>query len=187
MTWLVVTKILKFQVPDSFCYNLSACSTAGIIACVGFKVNRLKICWNIMVCDCCRCYLYSLATGEFVLDEGGSFFVCVCQKLSLMFLPCLYLFQKFIMIRFIFNFIFIQLMLRRYGDALTCLNFFEFVLIYLQYHTMRNVLFMAMTEFKEVQIFTLSRLMLLMIRCSVLMLLFLSTLYHCVPAYFLVR
>ncbi|XP_021892482.1 uncharacterized protein LOC110810583 isoform X5 [Carica papaya] len=80
-------------VPDSFCYNLSACSTAGIIACVGFKVNRLKICWNIMVCDCCRCYLYSLATGEFVLDEGGSFFVC--------------------------------------------------------YHTMRNVLFMAMTEFKE--------------------------------------
>ncbi|XP_021892484.1 uncharacterized protein LOC110810583 isoform X7 [Carica papaya] len=84
---------IDHKVPDSFCYNLSACSTAGIIACVGFKVNRLKICWNIMVCDCCRCYLYSLATGEFVLDEGGSFFVC--------------------------------------------------------YHTMRNVLFMAMTEFKE--------------------------------------
>lgn len=137
------------QVPNSMCYLELDCCTLGIVAYITFEVNCDHIPWEVMVSCCSWGCLLSLGKGKdvFLIDWWSwlfwSFIFYRMSSVFFFFFHARLLSFKFLTIVSLSNSNFLWVCFLNLS-----INFW---FVYLQYHTMRNILFMAMTEFQKVK------------------------------------
>lgn len=131
------------QVPNSMCCLELDCCTLGIVAYITSEVNCDYIHWEVMVSCCSWGCLLSLGkgTGLFLIDWWswlfGSF---IFYRMSSVF------FFFFMIFKLLYHYQIVT-----FRECVFWIFLSTFDLLYLQYHIMRNILFMAMTEFQKVK------------------------------------